>query len=330
MRFADEFEAGKLTAPAVIMLAFWTVAVVLWRTMGNPFLLYNFVYLGTAIGVGLGLYLALPRRKKHWGRRVSQFFMGGYLLVFLGLIKRENMQIEGFFFYLMAGVFGGSLIHYLVAKIAGPLLFNRGWCGWSCWTAMILDFLPYKRNTEGRLGGKWGRLRYLHFALSLGLVLVLWFGLGYRVEAHSLSGLYWFVGGNVLYYASSIALAFILKDNRAFCKYVCPIPTVLKVPARFSLLKVEGDADRCTDCGACAKVCPMDIRISDYVQSGQRVLSTECVLCLECTNACPKGALDVTFGLDVGHRELLTVRVDDSPKTSASSAQAASMPAPRT
>jgi hypothetical protein len=56
---------------------------------------------------------------------------------------------------------------------------------------MVLDFLPYKRNKEGRLDGKWGYLRYLHFALSLGLVLALWFGLGYRVEENSLTGLYW-------------------------------------------------------------------------------------------------------------------------------------------
>ena len=156
MGLDDKFSAAKLTTPAAITVFFWIVAVVLWRTMGNIFLLYNFLYLGTAIGIGLGLYMALPRRKKHWGRRAAQFFMGGYLLVYLGLIKRENMQIEGFFFYLMSGVFGGSLIHYLVAKIAGPLLFHRGWCGWSCWTAMVLDFLPYKRNKQGRLGGKWG------------------------------------------------------------------------------------------------------------------------------------------------------------------------------
>ena len=39
------------------MLFFWGVAVVLWRAMGNIFLLYNFVYLGTAIGVGLGFGL---------------------------------------------------------------------------------------------------------------------------------------------------------------------------------------------------------------------------------------------------------------------------------
>jgi polyferredoxin len=181
---------------------------------------------------------------------------------------------------------------------------------------MVLDFLPYKRNKEGRLGGKWGYLRYLHFALSLGLVLLLWFGLGCRVEANSLTGLYWLLGGNALYYTSSIALALVLTDNRAFCKYVCPIPTVLKVPARFSLLKLEGDPAKCNECGACAKACPMDIRIPEYIQNGQRVLSTECILCLECTNVCPRGALEATFGLDAGNRELLKVRADESPNRS--------------
>ena len=70
------------------------------------------------------------------------------------------------------------------------------------------------------------------------------------------------------------------------------------------------------DCGACAKVCPMDIRILEYIQNRQRVLSTECTLCLECINVCPKGALDATFGLDVGNRELLKVRADDPPSWS--------------
>jgi hypothetical protein len=38
---------------------------------------------------------------------------------------------------------------------------------------------------------------------------------------------YWLLGGNIFYYASGIALAYLLKDNRAFCKYVCPITAVL-------------------------------------------------------------------------------------------------------
>jgi ferredoxin len=52
----------------------------------------------------------------------------------------------------------------------------------------------------------------------------------------------------------------------------------------------------------------MDIRIPEYIQNGQRVLSTECILCLECINVCPKGALDATFGLDVGNQERLKIR----------------------
>ena len=49
----------------------------------------------------------------------------------------------------------------------------------------------------------------------------------------------------------------------------------------------------------------MDIRIPDYTKNGRRVLSTECILCLECVNVCSKGALDATFALDVANQELL-------------------------
>ena len=51
----------------------------------------------------------------------------------------------------------------------------------------------------------------------------------------------------------------------------------------------------------------MDIRIPEYIKNGQRVLSTECVLCLECIDVCSKDALGATFGLDVANRELLKV-----------------------
>jgi formate hydrogenlyase subunit 6/NADH:ubiquinone oxidoreductase subunit I len=50
----------------------------------------------------------------------------------------------------------------------------------------------------------------------------------------------------------------------------------------------------------CVKSCLMDIRISDYIKRGQRVLSTECIVCFECVNGCAKGALDMSFGLDIG------------------------------
>ena len=72
------------------------------------------------------------------------------LLSYLVVISRENMQIEGFWYYLFLGVFEAATIHYAVAKIFDPLLFGRGWCGYACWTAMVLDFLPYQQPQKPR------------------------------------------------------------------------------------------------------------------------------------------------------------------------------------
>jgi ferredoxin len=310
MASKKQFNYSELLVPAILLAVFWTIAIVLWKTTGKIFYLFNFGYIGTSLGVGIGVYSALPKRHKPWGRRLSQFLIGAYMLLFLGLVERENMQIEGFFFYLLAGVFAGAVLHYLIAKVFGPLIFNRGWCGWACWTAMVLDLLPFRRNKQGRLPGKWGRLRVVHFGICVTLVLVLWFGAGYRVTVKSAAELWWLLAGNVFYYVTAIALAFSLKDNRAFCKYLCPIPTLQKPVSRFSLIKIEGDASKCNDCGACVKACPMDIRVNEYARQGKRVISTECILCFECENACTRGALGTSVKLDGGNLELLHCRGD--------------------
>ena len=301
-------ELKNLRAPLIILLTFWALAIVLWQTSGSLFYLFNFGYIGTAIGVGIGLYVLLPRKKKPSGRRLAQLLIGIYMLGFLGIIKFENMQLEGFFFYLLSGFFAGSVIHYLVAKIFGPVLFGRGFCGWACWTAMVLDFLPYQKNETGRVAGQWESLRYIHFALSLLLVLLLWFAYHYQPIPMDRSNLTWLVGGNTFYYISAIFLAFTLKDNRAFCKYLCPITAILKITSRFAFLKIEGDKEKCTQCGTCRKECPMDINIMEYVNNGERVLSTECIFCLTCTTVCPEGILDDTFRIDVGGKEYIQRR----------------------
>ena len=304
---------ASLVIPLVMTAAFWAIAILFWRLTGAWFFLVNFGYIGLSVGVGMTLYTLLPRRKKPLGRRVAQFLIGAYMLGFLGFFARENMQLEGFFHFLLAGFFAGAVIHYLVAKLFGPLIFGRGFCGWGCWTAMVLDLLPYKRNPAGRLPGRWGMLRYLHFAVSLALVLVLWYGFRYEVRTNDMRSLYWLLVGNVVYYAVGIWLAFALKDNRAFCKYVCPITTLLKLLSRFALLKVAGDKEKCTNCGACSKACPMDVQVHEYTAQGRRVLSTECIFCFECQNACPKGALRTTFRLDGGMTELIKTRKPGSP-----------------
>lgn len=298
--------AAGLFPEILIVPVFYVVAVWLWRSTGSIFYLFNFVYIGTAIGIGMVLAARVLRERHGFARRVTQFLIGLYMLGFLGLLERENMQIEGFWLYLFSGFFAGAVIHYAAAKIAGPLIFGRGWCGWACWTAMVLDLLPFKES-HGRVP-RLGRLRYVHFGISLGIALLAWFAFTYRPLTDTglaINELYWLLAGNALYYATGIALAFGFRDNRAFCKYLCPIAVFLKTTSRFALLKVRGDPVKCNMCGLCEKACPMDIRIRDYITAGTRVLSTECILCQTCISTCQTGALRVTVGLDLGGREFV-------------------------
>lgn len=266
--------------PLGLWLLFEAIAVTLWLVLDNMFYLFNFSYIGACLAVGIFLY----SRKWKYARAAVQFAVGLYMLVYLGVISNENMQLEGFWYYLFAGVFEAAVIHYAVAKIFGPLLFGRGWCGYACWTAMVLDLLPYKQRQAPRKN--LGFIRYIVFALSLVFV---WTLLVLRVP--NMEGImFWsFIVGNLLYYGAGIALAFAFRDNRAFCKYICPITAFLKPMSYFSLLRVKNDKTKCVSCGKCEKVCPMDVKVTDNKRS--RLNGTECILCFRCVDECPKKAL---------------------------------------
>lgn len=271
----------KYLPPLLLLLLFEAVAVTLWLAKGNLFYLLNFSYIGGCLALGTALFTA----GKGYARRFVQLAVGLYMLVYLGIISRENMQIEGFWYYLFLGSFEAATIHYAVAKIFGPLLFGRGWCGYACWTAMVLDLLPYKQPQAHRRE-KLGVLRYVMFALSLALVSGLFLTKAAQLERI----MFWlFLAGNALYYAVGIALAYGLKDNRAFCKYLCPVTVFLKPMSYFSLLRVHCDESKCVHCGKCLRVCPMDVEVNK--ESRKRKNGTECILCYECTKSCPTKAL---------------------------------------
>jgi ferredoxin-type protein NapH len=318
----------------VILLFFYSLAVILWKATGEVFYLMNFIIIGSCIGLGMGLWPIFPRKKKYISRLISQITVGGYMFFGLGCgliyivfghIVPENMQLEGFWMLLFSGVFAGGVIHYFVAKIVGPVLFNRGWCGWACWTTSILDLLPWKRS-PGRRSEKLENLRYIHFFLSLFLMSFLFFilkrnvfdSMGIVVLAGPNSGglkeysnlfqipeIWWFISGNTLYFLSGILMAVYFKDNRAFCKYLCPIVVFFKIGSRFSLVKVKEVEDGCNLCMVCEKNCPMDIKIIQYTQNKQRVSNTECIICQTCISTCPKKVLGLSFGFDFSKGDYL-------------------------
>lgn len=270
----------KYILPLGMWLIFEGVAISLWQTKDNLFYLFNFSYIGSALA--LGLFLMVNNHR--YARRIVQLLVGLYMLVYLGLICQENMQIEGFWYYLFTGVFEAATIHYAVAKIFGPLIFGRGWCGYACWTAMVLDFLPFKRPQQPRK--KLGWIRYFTFAASLLFVTALFL---FRVGNLERIMFWSFLIGNIAYYAIGIGLAYAFRDNRAFCKYICPVAVFLKPMSYFSVLRITCNEEKCISCGKCKKVCPMNVDMRD--NSRKRENGTECILCMECVKNCPKNAL---------------------------------------
>lgn len=224
-----------------------------------------------------------------YARNFIQITIGLYLLIYLGILSSENMMLEGFWYYLFLGVFEAAVIHYAIAKIFGPFLFGRGWCGYACWTAMILDLLPYKTPNKklDHKREKYGYIRYILFIISPILVSALFI----LKMATNTTMFYLFIIVNILYYIIGIILAYHLKDNRAFCKYICPITIFLKIGSKYSLLKIKYDENKCDDCKKCYRSCPMDVDICSNDKN--KTNATECILCMSCAKSCKKNALSL-------------------------------------
>ena len=74
---------------------------------------------------------------------------------------------------------------------------------------------------------------------------------------------------------------------RPFCRFACPLGAIYSLMTRLALVGVKLDEPRCTDCGLCKAVCPVDIR---------RVGDRECVACGKCISKCPEAAISFRAG----------------------------------
>jgi len=275
------------------------IAVIVYFSVGW----WGFLFLGFWVGgwITLGSLLASRQKgvKRDIGRKISILMIGLALMIFLGVIEHENLQLEENVFYLAYFLSGGAftrvLIHYSVAKVFGPLVFRRGFCGWACWTAAILDWLPIRGNRQ--IPEKWTRLRWPVLIVSLLVPLALLStGYDYRTlhidKAFGKWGQFrWFVVSNALYFMSAIALAYLFQKKRAFCKVLCPVSLIMRVPSSIGLIRKRPSGEKCTECGACNKVCPMDVDVMGYISRGRNIHSTECIFCNQCGNVCPVQAI---------------------------------------
>jgi len=299
-------------APIMMLLLYALASACFWLLFRDVATVIFFIILAVIFISFMSLYAVVPIKAKNTIRIATIFLISLLLFGLACILGRQNFQIEGFFFYLLTGAFGGVIVHFIVGKIIGPIFAGRSWCSWGCWTLMVLDLLPFKKSS-GWKQGTIAKLKYLHLILSLALVAVMVFGFKYVLhDPHQapdqpglMKALYWFLIGNGFYYLSGIILAVQLKDNRAFCKYLCPVSVLLKFSNLFSILRIKGNKEKCARCNTCVEHCPFNIDIPRYIEQGTRVKSSECVMCMKCISVCPEKALCSSIGFDVVTRDYL-------------------------
>ncbi len=78
---------------------------------------------------------------------------------------------------------------------------------------------------------------------------------------------------------------------RPFCQLICPFGFVSWIAERFSINRIRIDKDKCTQCGACIKACPLEAAKGQV--AGNR-LPADCFSCMRCLNVCPVDAIQYT------------------------------------
>jgi ferredoxin-type protein NapH len=112
-------------------------------------------------------------------------------------------------------------------------------------------------------------------------------------------------GENFATVAALIFLALVVVGSffirRAWCRF-CPTGISIAVVNKLKgfkwapLLHLDKNETKCTKCGICKRVCPVQVT-EVYEQKGGKIMTSMCMLCLRCVEMCPyEDCLRVNFG----------------------------------
>jgi polyferredoxin len=267
---------------------------------------FFFVFIPIGLSISIGQFVNYSGNNFELGRKISLALIAVVFFGFLGVMQHENLQIEEtvfyFIYFINTGIFTRVLIHYAIAKVFGPIFWGRGYCGWACYTAALLEWLPIKENKT--IPKKYTFIRILVLIISLLIPFIFirtgydYFNkhidspiLGFPIQPYKVDQFIWFLIGNIVYYIIGIILAIVFKKKRAFCKVFCPVSLVMKLPTLITFSKLRASGNKCVGCGKCNEMCPMDVNIMNYINNGQKITSTECILCGNCVKNCPVKAI---------------------------------------
>lgn len=202
-----------------------------------------------------------------------------------------------------------AALFLLVAFLAIAFLMRKAFCSWLCPIGTISESL-------WRLGRKlFGKnlapppwldvplrgLKYLLLGFFVGAVALMP-AAAIREFMHAPFGLiadvkmldFFRTIGETGLVVLAVLVAGSLAVKNFWCRYLCPYGGLLGLVSLLSPARIRRNAERCIDCGKCAKACPARLPVDRLAA----VHSAECTACLECVAICPaEGALHMSIAL---------------------------------
>jgi polyferredoxin len=245
--------------------------------------------------------------------KIQFFFLGMQILLFI-LLMAGTFQIAHKFCPYSNVCFGTLGFHkiipflmYPVSMLIGFLIalsaifWGRYFCSHVCIFGTLQELLFMTRRMKYRLTKRVPHYIDRKLMWMKYVVLLITLAAG----AFSLSYLYMkFCPVMVLSYPIQITIAGVITlfilflgtmiTERLWCRYFCPYGAFMNILEYiFGFLGVKRNMvyrnlEICIDCGACNRMCPMNIEIKDV----ELVKNPNCIHCRICVEKCPKkGAL---------------------------------------
>ena len=259
------------------------------------------------------LFLFMPTKSCKNTNKDAGLFQGCSMFMFSNILNFHAWYIYAFPILFFVGL---------------GVVFGRTLCGWTCPIGFIEEMLGTLRKTLGmghvRVPRRMNRflIRFKYAWLSLILLVsfavalpffsyirkdlanvnclvcpsryvLMWFPT-VRPSLWSFNSPFWTAGAIIVsIFILVVASSFFIR--RFWCR-ICPNGAMLSLFNRGCLTTKEKDMEKCTKCGICYRVCPVDNDAVYRVRDRKVVNSGNCVMCFSCVKHCPEdGALTVKF-----------------------------------
>lgn len=199
------------------------------------------------------------------------------------------------------GVIAGSFVVFGLMFLVS-LFLGRAFCGWVCPAGGLQECCVLASDRRAK-GGWLNWIKYLIWVPWISIIAIAAVNAGGLKKIDFLYQTKYGISisepkAYIIFYAVILLIVIMAftSGRRSFCHYVCwmapfmIIGSKIKNKLGYPSLHLKGDKDKCIGCSSCTKKCPMSLEVMDMVQRSD-MQNTECILCGECIDACPKKAI---------------------------------------